>query len=333
MITLATLQKSTARNIAGYCPTDPAFIQLVNESVRRLMTRGDWIGTILPIRACVTQGCVTWPRQVAQVRKINECRNNIGVKTVWWDYQEHSNRRDYGHWSGWCGGERNMVNQFQACTYNDIYGPGCTVRIYCSLQDVGKKVTIFGIDNNGQPLQTINPDNTISQGITITAAMPFGTTSNTYFVSRIDRVVKEVTQANIQMFAYDTVKAQLWDLAVYEPTEENPSYQRYRLDGRWNMGVLNCGSNCLETVMALVKVRFISCVAPTDLIPIDNEGAIKLAMMSLKKEDEGDMATSRNLLERAIEELNRELEDSEPDSELVVNNNVFGRRTLFNQQF
>lgn len=333
MITLATLQTSTAKNIAGYCPTSPEFIQLANDAVDRLMPRGDWIGTILPIRACVVQGCVTWPRQVKQVRKMHECHKDVHVKTVWWDYQDHSNRRDYGRWESWRGHERNMVAQFQACTYNDIYGPGCQVRVYCSLQDVGKTLTIFGIDNNGQPLQTLNQDGTLSDGIIITMAIPFGTTTSTYFVSRIDRVVKDVTQANVQMYAFDTVRNQLWDLAVYEPTEENPSYERYRLDGRWNMGIPNCASNCLETMMALVKVRFIPVVAPTDLIPIDNVGAIKLAMMSLKKEDEGDMTTSRNLLERAIEELNRQIEDAEPDSQLVVNNNVFGTAHFRNKQF
>lgn len=336
-LTLAQIQTPLFSQAAGNCTTSsPDFLDMVNEVVPRLMERGDWPGSILPIRVCVKAGCVTWPRYVGQVRKINHCRGNIAVKSVWYEFLEHDHSRSRGmySWQGWCGDERRMTAQLKVPVYNDIYGPNCTVQVYCQVpEDIGATVTIFGIDNNGQPLRTDNGDGTWSDGITITVAIPFGSTGNPYFVSRIDRVVKSRTQGNLTMFAYDTANNVLWDLAVYEPSETNPSYLRYHLDGRWNAGnPASCGG-CLETIIALVKLKFIPVSSPTDLIPIESRAAIKLGLLALRREMAEDIAGADQWWARAIETLNRNLENENPDSELPVQNNVFGDRTFRNQCF
>jgi len=333
-LTLQQIQGSAFQTAAGVCTNTRDFYDIVNEVVPRLMERGDWPGTIVPIRVCVRQGCVTWPRYVGKVRKINQCRGDIKVQSVWHEFLEHSysDREIYG-WGSWCREERNMTAQYRACTYNDVPGPNCTIRIYPLVpEDVGATVTIFGVDNNQQPLMTDNGDGTYSQGITITAALQFGSSSNPFFVSRIDRVVKSVTQSNLPMYAYDTVNNVLFDLAMYEPSETNPQYERYKLDGRWNMGLPSNGQ-CLESVIALVKLRFIPVSVPMDMIPLNNRGAIKLGIRAWKREDAGDIEGARAWWTSAIETLNRNLEDSQPDDELAVQNNVIGDRMFSNRCF
>lgn len=334
-LTLAQISGSAFQTAAGVCTNTKDYFDIVNEVVPRLMERGDWPGTIVPIQVCVRQGCVTWPRYVGRVRKINQCRGDIKVKTVWHEFLEHSYGRGIYGWQSWCREERNMTEQFKACTYNDVPGPNCTIRIYPTVpEDVGATVTIFGVDNNQQPLQTDNGDGTYSQGITITAALPFGSSGNPFFVSRIDRVIKSVTQSNLFMYAYDTVNNVLFDLAVYEPSETNPAYERYKLDGTWNAGnPVSCGG-CLQSIIALVKLKFIPVSVPSDLIPLNSRGAIKLGIMAWKREDAGDLAGASQFWASAVETLNRGLEDENPDSELPVQNLIWGdNRTQRNRCF
>lgn len=330
---LQQVQGGAFQTAAGVCTNSSDYFDIINEVVPRLMERGDWPGTIVPIQVCVRQGCVTWPRYVGKVRKINHCRGDIKVKTVWHEFLEQSYGRGIYGWQSWCREERNMTEQFKACTYNDIPGPNCTIRIYPTVpEDVGATVTIFGVDNNQQPLQTNNGDGTYSQGITLTAALPFGSSGNPFFVSKIDRVVKSVTQSNLLMYAYDTVNNVLFDLAVYEPSEINPQYERYRLDGRWNVGFPLNGA-CLESIIALVKLKFIPVSVPSDLIPLNSRGAIKLGIKAWKSEDAGDLAGADAWWARAVEMLNRNSEDENPDSELTVQNFVVGNRMFSNRMF
>lgn len=333
MITLLDVQNSTIRNIASVCVTSTQFNGLLNEVVSRLMVRGDWVGTTAVIRVCLSKGCVTWPRYVDRVRKINGCRSTIAVRSQWYEFLEYRGDRHLHEWQGWIGQERNMTQQGYAPTYNDIYGPNCTVRVVAEVQaDVGASVTIFGVDNNNQPLQTQNPDGSWSRGITIKAGIPFGSSSNAYFVSRIDRVVKPVTQSNLLLYAYDTVQNVLWDLAVYEPSETNPSYLRYQLEG-YQTGIPSCGGGCLETVIALIKLKHLPITVPSDWVIIDNIAALKFGIMALKREEANDFQEAKAMWQNAYDELNRQLEDATPDYQFPAQNQVFAGAVFRNKQF
>ena len=73
----------------------------------------------------------------------------------------------------------NAVNQGRTCTYNDVPGPGWSIRAYCEkAQDYGKTVTIYGLDNNNQPLATLNPGNFWTEGITLTLGNPYFDTAH-----------------------------------------------------------------------------------------------------------------------------------------------------------
>ncbi len=331
MITFADVQNSSVKGVANCGPSSPQFALIVNEVVTRLLQRGDWSGTNLPIRVCVKGGCVTWPRYVGQVRRINACRNTISMRNQWFDFLQHQGPRHAHEWRGWCGQERNAVNQFRAPTYNDIPGAGWQVRVVPMLAaDVGATVTIFGTDNNQQPLMSIS-NGVWSQGITITAAQPFGQSNSQYFVGKIDRVVKSVTQGNLLLYAYNPSANVLLDLAVYEPSETSPSYLRYQLDSRG--GQSPCGGDCLETIIALVKLQQVPIAAPTDLVLIDNIGALKLGVKAWKREEADDFAAARLLWAAAVEELNRQLENDFPDDQFSAVNNVLGGETFRNQMF
>ena len=182
MYPVSEIQTPRFQQASGYCTNTAAFFEMVNACVDELIVRGDWTDTVIPIRVCIKSGCVTWPRYVGAVRKMNSCRHGIiNMRNVWYEFLDFGGPRHIHAWQGWLGHERNALAQAKAPTYNDIYGPNCTVRVYPAVnEDVGATVQIFGIDNNGQPLTTDNGDGTWSQGIKNTEASPFGSTGNAY---------------------------------------------------------------------------------------------------------------------------------------------------------
>lgn len=233
-----------------------------------------------------------------------------------------------------------MTNQFQSSVYNDIYGPNCTVRMYVDLTaDVNATCTIYGTDNNNQPLQTVNTDGTASLGQTFSVQIQSGPGGHAYwgsttsFVSRIDRVVCSATQGMKRLYAYDATQNTIFDLAVYEPSETNPSYVRQQLEGE-RMGQWG-GGNCTQSVIALVKLKFVPVSAPTDgLIFLDGaQGAIYHGCRAVKREEAGDSAGALTFWKSAVEELNRQLEDYVPDDQIAVKNEVFAGRNYHNHMF
>lgn len=306
-------------------------MEMLNDTVDEYMRRGDWPGTLVPIRVCVKNGCVTWPRYVAEVRKINFCFSSAPVQTVWHEFLEHNTwcgqYGTYG-WNSWCGEERRMTMQSRAPTYNDIYPSLSTVRVYPMAQeDAGATVVLFGLDQYNQPLKE-RVNGVWREGVTITVAVPFGSTS--VFVNRIDRVVKSVTQAKLNMYSYDAERDLLWDLAAYDPSETSPDYLRYQLSGGWAPS--SCSGDCTQTVIALVKLKNLPIRVPTDLVIINNRRALLLGLRALKMEQS--LGDASSLWAAGIESLNRDLENQLPDSQYAVQNNIFGsNRMLTNRMF
>jgi hypothetical protein len=190
------------------------------------------------------------------------------------------------------------------------------VRVYPSVpQDIGKTVKIFGVDNNGQPLRE-NVNNIWVDGQTITIASPYA--ESTGFVRRIERVIKEPTQGNVRLYAYDTVNAVLEDLANYDPSETLPNYERDQV-------VL--GNTCCTTsrsVTALVKLQFVKAIADTDLVLISNIDALKLAIQAIKAREAGDRNTAAGFIQDAVAELNMDLNDESPLDQTPVDSGFMG---------
>lgn len=314
--TLAQVKASSVRNIAGCCPDSSQFRQLVNDATRRLMSRGDFEGTVVPIHVCVKNGCVTFPRYVDHVRAVNRCNVPLPVTSLWYRFLDHG---DFRCCINGAAPPIGLSGFGTMPTYNSVFGDGRFIRAYpdCSA-DVGKTITLFGVDNNDQPLRTNNGDGTYSDGWTLTLALPY--VSTTDYVRRIDRVVKDYTQCMVRLYAYDATLDALEDIAIYEPTETNPQYQRYTLQAGCCSGTA-CGES--KSIMALVKLRFIEAVADTDLVLIQNQHALKLMIQAMKYEESGERAAARAYEMDAIRELNLDLSNAVPEAQIAVRDQVF----------
>jgi len=326
LATLLEARNSALRNVAGACNGSAEFLQLLNDATRRLMRRGDWAGTTIPIHVCSRAGCVVWPRYVGHVRKINVCRTPIIIKNNWWQFAWYDTNNPSGWWNNQCLGRpfgevTATGSNSETPIFQDIQGDNRTVRAYPLVQaDVGREITIFGIDNDNQVLRTKQSDGTWRDGVIITTAMPFGSTD--VFVRRIDRVlVADGMQSTMRMFAYNSVKNVLEDLAVYEPGETNPAYvkQQLRLPTCCNPSSTTTGT-CSSTfpLLALVKLRFLPARFDTDLILLENLDALKDYMQSLKFREQGNSRSANEYEASALRELNLDLWDRDQYDQIPV---------------
>jgi hypothetical protein len=325
--TLADLKNTNnpINRVAGLCPpNDSRFTSYIDEAVRKLMTRGDSAGTVVPIHVCVKRGCVTWPRYVESIRKINLCGSPVQVTNI---YSQYLDRDIMPCWYGWPGlypwgslGNSYNLNdkgfgsdlRYSAVgipktghysTYSDPQNT-CFIRAYPQYaEDIGKTVTIFGKDENGQPLQTkvTASDGTVTYkpGHIITLASPYGS-SSVQIQPPIGRVIKDETEGQVWLYAYDATNEWLEDLAIYEPTETNPWYERTFIGGSSPSG----GSCSTITVMALVKLRHIPLKHDTDLVTVSNVDALKMMLQSILFDEADDPDKADRYEAKAIRELN-----------------------------
>ena len=324
MLTLADIQTSRFQTAAGYGTASSDFLESVNDAVDGLTIRGDWSGLISPVQVQIdiNSGCVVWPRFVGNVRKVNMCRGGSAeMRNVWWRFLDH--RGEHRGWGGWRGPERNVIFEKKVPIAISIPGPGNYIQFSVTeAADAGATATLFGLDNNGQPLQTLNGDGTWSPGSTIVAGA-----QSTIFVSQIYRVVLAATNSTKTLSAYNPTTAVTVQLAQYQPYETNPSFTQDRITG-FNP----CCSGQQQTVLALIKFAKIPIQNPTDYIPINNRGALLDAVRACKAEDSNSTATAAGFWKSAIEKLNRQLEDDSPDSEFSAADNTWGDSRAFRNQ-
>lgn len=261
------------------------------------------------------------------------CQGHLYIKNQWYDFlgENWINWRNQWGWGSGMGAynspwwnysqcQTNMVGIGRVPTFDTIHGDARKVRVYAQCnEDWGKTVTIFGIDNTGNALTYRDSAGNWQPGNLLVLQSPYAETLG--YVSRIDRVVKEVTQRPVSMFAWNTTDSVLEELAIYDPGETDPSFIQYRLG-------LPClrnedGTEKFRQMTALVKLRYIPVEHDTDLIPLSMP-AVKLMLAAIRSEEGNDFQTSETLIAKAIKESNLILADRNPGKQISISNNPVG---------
>lgn len=331
MLTLGDVKEERSiLRVASYCPDSADFVDLVNKACRKLMTRGDFIGVLAPLYMCVRAGCVVWPHYVEAVRRIGWCGTDVRPMNLWGGFLPRGPQAPWRAGCHWDHGHNTMVSMGRTSVYQDILGDGRLVRAYARCNaDFGKKIWIFGVDNNGQALQTDNGDGTWSMGKTLVLQAPYAVTDT--YVRSIDYVLKELTQCAVNLYGYNPVSNLLEDLAQYEAGETRPSYERSRL----TLAGPVCSTNgsCNKGVAALVKLRFVKARADTDPVLIDNLDALELEIQSIKLAEQHERAGALAYEADAVKELNLQLANDFPEETFTADNRIFADATFTNHCF
>jgi hypothetical protein len=318
--------------VAGEASNTPIFNYYVNSAVRRLLRRGDWPSVTPTIYVAVYGGCITWPRYVGHVRRLNTCHHHaVPVHNRWWEFLPKTTWCD-GYWGGWPNANRKLTNFGQTTVLMNVMGEGRFIQAHARCnQDFGKTLTIFGTDNNGQTLIQSNGTGGFTAGLTLTLGLTDVRTP--VFVRHIDYIIKDQTQCPVDVYAFNNATGLLEDIAHYEPGETRPNYDMSKLSG-WTCTCSTCITGATpQGVEALVKLRFIPASNPNDLVIIDNLDAIRMEVQSIKAEEAGDHAGKRLAEQEAVMEMNRELENQSPDDQFSVSVQSLGPRVRCNSVF
>jgi hypothetical protein len=305
------------KQISGVCTTSSDFVDILNDSTEALMDRGSFWNTIKVLRGCIYNNCITWPRSVGTVLAMNRCGQSVPPKNGWYNYDavlpEHVH-----HWNRCgafpCASDLALVDGGTSPVFNQIpcLNPRY-LRFYITQpSDVGKTITVFGVDGNGLDILTTRSDGTIQPGIVLSLAIPFVQTP--ILISRVDRIIKDETDGPVYARQFDG--AHLFDMATYGPNETLPDYRTSRIQSS------GCASNCNQwpsQISAFVKIQFIPVVHDDDEVQIENLEAQALAIQSIKLSDSFDSQAAETMMSRAVHVLNLQLRTKLPIDQIPVN--------------
>jgi len=291
------------------------FIQMLNDTIERVLNHGDFHGTTKIVRLCIDGNCFTTPRQVAAINAVRTCAS-IPIHNDWYQFLP---------FMGECWDRcvtlgftlQGLVPTFKEECHNGI------IRTYLqNTGDAGKTVLYQGTDSNGKWIRTQVAGEWLD-GEQVILADPYVDTLNTF--NSITGVQKELTIDRV--LVYKIVNGSPLHIATYEYDEVAPSYQRYRITGGGILTRNGCCDNttptarCVRSVEALVKLAYAPVARDTDFLIIGNLGALRLAIMAMKAEQDGDWETAnilwfgdqRNNRIGAIPMLNQELRTMQGD--------------------
>jgi hypothetical protein len=330
MKTLADIQASSVGSIAGVNTSSAQFTQYVNDAVRQLIEIGGssaggygWLGTVQAVRMVAYDECLVFPSNVDDVLAMRHHHNPIKVTNPWYSFLpevDHSHYwGEYGNWgNAWNGnysGRNHRVVEFEGdtCLFQNIQVPTQLIATSSTPADNGATITIYGTDYQGNELFT-NTNGVYSRGMIMT----LGTASST-IVSTVTAVQKPVTYGSISLYAFAGLTGFGSLLAVYGALDVNPSFQYARVKH----------SRCFPMVIdALIRFKPWNVSLPSDVLPLDNEDAIKSMVQSIRSREAGDeeMADKQELT--ALRRLKAAVNKRFPIEQFVVKQGTFGKAGL-----
>jgi hypothetical protein len=338
-LTLKEAKESALADVASACPDSALFVSYVNQAARQLLHRGSWESSVQKLRICSYTGCIVWPRWVEVPLAMMTCNRPFPIKGNWFEFMPvDGGELRGGNWNfgpNYLGGTGTPygpygvravagVNETYTPVFREIVGQSQYLRAYITRSaDIGKTMTIFGIDDNGQEIRTTHPDGNYREGVVVTFANPFAGPS--FKIREITRVLKDKTAGIVSLFQYDADGDQLIDCAIYQPSETNPQYVKTVTNPGLYLNRRNSdGERCATPFTALVKIKFIPAESDDDIIIVSNLDALKLMIMSIKRGDAGDIDGKRAFEADAVRELNLQLRNSQPLDQIPVSINPFG---------
>ena len=329
MITFGEAKDSRLRSIAGLCSDSPDFAQILNDTVREFLEAGSWWGTVQRLKGCIYNNCIAWPAPVGTVLAFDRC-GSAPPKNYWFDFnpvlpEQVNHWRHHGAFG--CARDLALVDAGTTPVFNQIpCGHNHFIRIYIQdLGDVGKTVTLFGTDGNGQEVITVRSDGTTQPGVVLTLASPYVQSPMTF--RHLDRVIKDVTLRPLTVTQFDGTNE--FPMATWRAGETTPSYRSSKLL-RTHCSTVNC-QQFPARIEALVKLEFVPVVFDDDLVLIDNLDALALGIQAMKLGDAYDFDGKAKAMTHAIHQLNLQLRNKFPIDQTPARVRVFGTADLRRQ--
>lgn len=330
-VTLSNLKASRIPAVLNVSPDDPRFTAYLNEACERIFFSGEnFFDLTQKFAMCVYNGCLTFPRRVAAIESLWACNTPITIRNQWFENLDSGPLLQTGN--GGCNsngsgnqgrnpffnncGFGNSYDRGTACTFQDIRGLNKKIRVYADVAEAADAViTLQGYDENGIWIRTQVDGEWIDGEQVAISTTP---TVSTKLFSNLVAVQKPVTNGNVRLYEYNTDTTDQRAIAVYEPSETNPSYRRSFIPGLENARCCdtnNCDDDSEDSdtacrrvkVTAIARLEFVPVSADSDWVIPGNIPALKDMMQAVRFMEMNDPVMAAACSGRAFDLLRRQL--------------------------
>ncbi len=257
----------------------------INFAQERLINSGKWKGMTKEIAVTAPTDFITLPPRFASCLAIryltdDDFSSSISIRNQWFRYINsgpYLSSPDSWFSCGYVAAD-DLGDGF--CTYSD--SPYDSYYLKFTRSNPGDNnlgILVKGYDSAGEIIFTDNGSESYEGIITTLSAATIQTSQ--VFTNQIYSLRKQVSQGYITLDAVDVATGATTRIGYYMPGETQPSYHRY-LTGDL--------SETYDTVAAICKLRYLPAVTDSDEVVPSNIGALRNALIALKKETESDKA-------------------------------------------
>jgi hypothetical protein len=304
-LTLGQVKQSRIPDFLGFDPQDTRLVQIVNEAHQRLMMQGLFWGTYQTYQICVSsEGCLTWPRQVASIEALAVNDQPITLRNNWFEYLQTG----FGIRSTSNSSELQLMDRGRSAVFLDMTDFSSTLQVYSEVdEDASAKLLVQGYDQNGNWIRTLEGSQWIDGEY---IAIGTTTAASSKIFTSITGVQKPVTNGPVHLSKV-TAESVIVPIGYYQWDEQFPDYRRSIIPGLGNAPQYTCGSGDPLTekrvVRAVVKLDHIPVKRDTDWFVLGNEPALKNAAKAVQLEEQQNRAEAAQYLGEAIRLLEVEL--------------------------
>lgn len=261
---------------ALYAQVDPndantsLFVPYLNQCSERIINSGQWKNTYGQVDFQTSTGYITLPRRWESIVGVTRVNYPTGIYPRMIEFM--TSGPGYFDDEAMNNDLKTIIDQGDCCTQIVQDDPGLPQFVISNAADAGKIVRVYGYDTNGDEVF----DSSGNAGLSLTLA---NTTVTGEVSMTITQIVKPATIGSVTLNV--VVSGTPVELSVYEPSETNPIYRRYKT------GTLTARGDGKPWLRCLCKRRFVPVVAETDLVWPDNLGALKHALIAVKLENDG----------------------------------------------
>jgi hypothetical protein len=302
----------------GKYPDDETVGTDINMAVERLMNKPkNWTYTTQNLIMCAPNGQLTLPREVAKVIK---CRVNgrfQDVQSRWYEYLSNGPGLLEDHRNSWLG---PLIDRGFACTQYDI---PTGVPMYLGVlsdrvEDDLSRMLIRGHDETGRE---VYGKNVFGEYVPIR-----GGTQDTMWITEnlftdITFIQKPATKGYVYISAILPTEGIRYHLGSIHPDETEPRYRRYFIrETRCCSPVSTTGTFVSPTphrIDALCRLQYVPALHDSDVLMIQNTGALKMMLKALRLEDAEKLKEAQEYEATAERLLNEQTSMMENDEDMI----------------
>ena len=306
--------------LAKYCGTgkiasNPTVVDDINQAIEVLMNKPkNWTYTTQNLIFCAPNGQFTMPREVGKVIRARINGQFSEVRSQWFEYMSNGPGLLESNSFDWHSGttDRGFV-----CTQYDLpYGQPMYLSVVSDRkEDAGAKLLIRGHDETGREVHV---------GAVFGEYVPIkGGADDQMWISKnlfadIVSIEKPVTQGYVYLSGILPETGVRYFLGSMHPDETRPSYRRYFIKEIAKRHATDSSGNYIVPtpyrIDALCRLRYVPATHSSDVLMIQNLGALKHMLKALRLEDSDSLDDAMKYeatAERRMNEMTACLENEE----------------------